>query len=112
MMRFSVGLAGLLVGTAMSLLAPSARAEFTMELKDTSGAGFTITENAAGTGYTLVTSGGVTDVTVVSASADKLEVKSTIKGYAFDLTAMSNRTESTTPTQGMVTVGGTVTAKQ
>ena len=59
-MRIPKSLAGLLVGAAMSFLAPAARAEFSMQIVDNkTGNGFKIQENATHTAFALQTLGSL-----------------------------------------------------
>jgi hypothetical protein len=103
-------MAGLLAGTLLFSLAPSARAEFSMQIVDNqTHDGFKISENASHTGYIVTTFGTVkpSDVTF-SASTGVIDAKVTIDNYTFNVEAKSNRTTSTD--LGVVSFNANVTA--
>jgi len=109
-MRIPKSLAGLLVGAAMSFLAPAARAEFSMQIKNNgSGDGFKIDETS--TGFQLSALGTLkpSDVTW-SADAGTIHAVATIDGYTFNVTGRSNQDATPTPAMGGVSLDALVTA--
>jgi len=92
-MRFSLRLAGLVLG-ALFALGGSARADFVMTFfANGTGNNFKVTQDTSGK-TSISSQSGVTGLSTSGSSLGTIHVTGSINGYSFDLTGTSNRTTS------------------